>query len=159
KLREAARLVARRHHEKVAAGDDAVGEPLVVAVAEREPLRMRIREGRKRGLEQRIAAAEDREPGSSAREELGQRTDEEIEALLLDEASNRADERRMVDEPELGAELELHLALPGSVAAGVAGADEWIGLGTPQRVVDAVQDADEVGAARAQQPVEPHPEL
>src|SRR5690606_15337541 len=105
------------------------------------------------------AAAEDREPGPSTREALGQRRDEQIEALLLDEATDVADERGMVDEAELGAELELHAALPGQVVARIARADERIGLGAPQRVIDAVQDADEVVAARAQQPVEPHPEL
>src|SRR5690606_30635806 len=119
---------------EVATCKDADRKGLVYAVANGEPFPVRVREGRKRLLEARIAAAEDREPGPSTREELGQRRDEQIEALLLDEATDGADERGMVDEAELGAELELHAALPGQVVARIARADERIGLGAPQRV-------------------------
>src|SRR5690606_27581689 len=115
-LCQAARLVARGHHEQIAARDDSMRERLVVSRAEREPLAVRRRKLAERRLEPRLAAPEDREAGARAPEQLGQRGGEQIDALLLDEARDRADERRIVDEPELGAELELDAPFSGCVA-------------------------------------------
>src|SRR5690606_39424539 len=66
---------------------------------------------------------------------------------------------RMIHQPQLGAELELDAPLAGPIAARIARADERVGLRAPQRVVDAVQDADEVVAARTKHGIEPHAEL
>src|SRR5690606_13833748 len=89
-LRQAARLVARRHDEEVAPRDDPMRETFVVAAAKRDALGPRLRRATQRRLEIGIAAAELREAGARALDERRQRIDEKIEALLLEQPADRA---------------------------------------------------------------------
>ena len=108
-----------------------------------------------------VAVAEHREARGRALQQRRQDRRQEVDAFLLDETADHADQRRV----EVGSELQaleeqlLQAAFRSQVRRIVALRQEWVVIRRPDAVVHAVQDPDEIGPARAQHVLEPHAEL
>ena len=142
----------RRHQEHVAAGFDLVRQRIVVGDLHRELLRillvqpaehaLRIRDRRYRATT-RIS--------SSQRQTVGDLQDQ-VEPLLRRKARDDADDRqlRVVRQAEFFQQIALARRLAAEVVGRIVRGDERIGLRIPLAVVDAIQNARDGAAARAQ---------
>ncbi len=148
-LVEAAGFEAARHQEEVAPGFDTVGKRVVVADAHADAARKVIGEPAVLLFEPTVAATQQHELQSSRPEELRERLDGEVQALLVPEARNHADQRGVGSIGQL--ELFLQVNLAGTFAGEVLGAEVFrqmlVLLRVPFVEVDAVQDAVETGLA------------
>src|SRR5579864_1995612 len=159
-LVEARRLVPGRHEEHVRAGLDAVGQRVVEPERHGDAPRVARPEGGEQFVVLGLAGAEEdelRAPCDEAVEDGGH----EIEALLVREPADHADERgvRRVIEVLGAPQVARAGHLAGEVAGGVARRDVRVGRRVPGAVIDAVQDAGEIGRALAQHAFESAPKL
>ena len=155
-LGQPARLEARRHDEGVYAGLDPVREHLVVAEEGAEGAVVLRFQAAHRPLEGRLAGAEHDDP-EPAPDQLGRGLEEEVEALLVDEAADRPEHHSRVARLEAGdpEELVAALGLPGHVARAVERRQVRVVGGVPDRPVDPVEDPDETAGAAPEDLVEP----
>jgi hypothetical protein len=137
-----------------------MGELLVVADDAARRVRARGRGGGEARLERRVARAEQRELAPLG-DELRQRLQQKIEAFLIREARDHAEERpvraRGEAHPGLERGLVAHPHVDAERAVGLR--QRGVGGRIPDRVVDAVDDALDDGCAGAQQPIERHAEF
>ena len=137
-----------------------MGQDLVVCDAHRHAARVRALGLAERGLQRRLAGADDG-PLHAMRQRGRQGGEHEVEPLLRREAAQHRHERRRRVGRE--AQLELQRRLAGRLAVEtigvVAHGKRRVGRGRPDRAVDAVEDAAHVGAAAADHAVQAGAEL
>src|SRR6185369_13501839 len=120
---------------------DPVRQRLVIAAVVPGAAREAAGELGEEGLVADLAAAERHEAAVAAGEERRQDVEREIETLLLGEAGDDAEHRRVgLRHSDLAQEHTLHLSLAGEVAERVVVRNARIGLRIPLSVVDAVDD-------------------
>ena len=154
-LAEAARLESRRHDERVRPGLDPMCDRLVVADERPEAAGSVRLEEAHRALERRLAGTQHHD-ADSAPDELGRGLEQEVEALLVRETSDRAEDHRGVARLEARdpAQLRAALGLPAQVLAPVMGGKVRVVRRAPDGRVDAVQDPDDAVPACVEDGVE-----
>src|SRR5579862_2612006 len=159
-LVEARRFVAGRHEEHVRPGLDAVGQRVVEPEGHGDAPGVARVKRRKELMVLGLAGAE-QDKLRARRDETVEDGGHQIEALLVREPADHAYERgirrvvEMLGAPQVARADGLAAEVVGRVACG----DVRIGRRIPGPVIDAVQDADEVGRAVAQHAFESAPEL
>ena len=155
-LRQAAGLKQRGHQEHVRACVDAVRQLVVHLEARRDASRI----GRLGPLEQigvlGVAHAQ-HDQLEAGIHQLADDALDQIQALLVRQTRDHADERRLgVDgQAQLALQALLAVFLAAQGEGAVVGVDHGILLGVIVVHVDAVEDAHQVVAARAQQALQP----
>ena len=159
-LGEPAGLEAGRHDDEIGARLKEMRKRLVIAEDAADRARAHRGGLSEAVFERPFAGAEQREL-AAARDDPRQGWQQEVEPLLLREARDDGEQR------PVGAGRQSELALQRSLVArphvdperAVVLREGGIGLGIPDLVVDAVEDAVQRGSARAQQAVERHAEF
>src|SRR5690606_21050189 len=149
-LRQPAGLVKRGHQEGIASAVDAASERFVEAETKGKAPRPAPHRTTQLLLQGGIAAAEDGELQVASQKRIEGRQ-EEVQALLPGDAGDHAHEKGV---GRLQAELLLQRPLARRLAAAIVGGkmrrQVGIGRGVPGLDVDAVENADEAVAERAQ---------
>ena len=167
-LVQSARLKARGHQERIRTRFDLIGQIASKAQRHSHPIRESAREVGELLVIRRVPHSEDHHLDRQRHEARGG-LDEQIEALLLHQALDHADQQRRLLWPACpglcGAGREALLTLQGALACrlalqpihGVARGKMRIGLRVPLVHVDPIQNAHEGASPRHQDPVQPAP--
>ena len=148
-LIEAARFEAGRHDERIRAGLDPVRRRLVVPDEGAETAGSVGLEEAHRAFERRLAGAQHCD-ADAATDELGCGLEKEIEAFLVCEAADRAEDHAGVAglEAREATELRAALRLPAEVLRSVVRGEVVVVRRVPDGRVDSVQNAHDPLAAR-----------
>jgi hypothetical protein len=143
-LHQPARLEARRDDDEIGSREHAVNDRLARRRKESDLTFVALRELAQRRLRLLVPVARDRH-GEISREDLRQRRQQHIDALLVDEAPHEDEQRPLAGdvEAELGQQRPLAAGFVGHVFDIVAGRQRHIGRRVPHAGVDAVDDAAE----------------
>ncbi len=157
-LVQAAGLEPRRHQEEVAAGLDDMGQPLVEADPHADAIGIPIRQPQPLLLEPPGTAAEQDEGGAGGRQPIPN-PGQQIEALLLDQPGDHADQRAaqpivVGGEAERLQRLALRQLLRVERGGRIGRRQAGVGRRVPPVGVDAVQDPHDVGRTLLQDAVE-----
>ncbi len=150
-LGEAARFGAARHQEEIGAGDDAVGERVVVAVPHVDPAGMPSLQLAEAVLQLHVARAEHDELHASREDVRLHRFGDQVDALLLDQT---ADHRHQASafvrhQAEFVAQAFTTGLLAGQLLELEAGRQVFVVGRIPRVAVDAVDDTAELVAVTA----------
>ncbi len=154
-LGEAAGLESGRHEGDIAAGKNAVGKGFVVANAQGHAARMtlcRMAEGRFQFV---VAATQDQQLPAAFNQGVDG-GEYEVEALLLGQAADHGEQGRVFAESQTGFFLQGGFAarLARETFGAVVSRNVGVGRGIPHGRIDRVENAAEVVAPGAQQPIE-----
>ena len=133
-----------------------MGEGLAEADPRAEAIASVVRPHVQVSLGRGVARAEDHDLRVEI-EDARERREDDVGALLLIEARDDADERHVgsLREPELRLQRALARGLSREIARVVSRGERGVGGRIPHRLVDAVQDADEIAAAEVDEVLEP----
>lgn len=155
-LAQAARLIARGHQERVAAGVDPLRQRRVEAQLDVDAGGAAAHMLGEGPLHSRLAAAEQHQIRVGLGYQPGYHGVEQVDAFLLDQPRDDAEQRPAGVDREAALALQRQLAdrLAADVVGAVVGGDMWVARGIEGVVVDPVDDAGQLVLARAQQFVE-----